>query len=400
MITVDQHRSRILAAVGPPAPAPVDLRAAAGLVLAEDVRGRWPVPLFDNSAMDGYAVRGADATLGARLRVVADVPAGSDADPRFGPGEAVRIMTGAPVPTDADAVVPLEATDVGVVVAATPPAAIEVTVVPKPGAHIRRRGEDAPAGTVVVAAGTELGPWQLSAIASAGHDRVRAHRRPRVAVIATGSELVAPSSVPGRGQIPDSNSFLIAAALRDAGAEVVGVRTVPDDEAELSAALDSIEADAVVLSGGASVGAFDVVRAVLGTVGDVRFESVAVQPGKPQGFGTAPDGTLLFCLPGNPVAVAVSFELFVRPAVRALAGHREVERSRVIRRAVVGWRSPAQRDQVIPVIADALTVRPAARLGSGSHLVASLADANALALVPTGVDRIAEGDPVTVMMLS
>ncbi|GIZ98600.1 molybdopterin molybdenumtransferase MoeA [Tsukamurella sp. TY48] len=398
MITVDEHLRRILAAARPLPAHSVELAAALGSVLAEDVRGRWPVPLFDNSAMDGYAVRGGDATPGARLRVVADVPAGSGEDPRFGPGEAVRIMTGAPVPTDADAIVPLEATDLGIAVSAVAPESIVVTRAPKPGAHIRRRGEDAAADAVTVAAGTELGPWQLSAVASAGHDRVRVRRRPRVAVVSTGSELVAPSADPARGEIPDSNSFLLAAALREAGAEPATVRTVADDEAALSAALAEIEADAVVLSGGASVGAFDVVRTVLGRSG-VRFDSVAVQPGKPQGFGVSDDGMLVFCLPGNPVAVAVSFEMFVRPAVRSLAGHREVMRPRMIRRAAVGWRSPAQRDQVLPVIVDDESVRPAARGGSGSHLVASLADANGLALVPTGVDEVGVGDPVTVLVL-
>ncbi|ADG78953.1 molybdopterin molybdotransferase MoeA [Tsukamurella paurometabola] len=398
MITVDQHRNRILAAALPLPPVDTALAEADGLVLAQDVVGRWPVPLFDNSAMDGYAVRAADAAVGARLRVVADVPAGGSADPRFGPGEAVRIMTGAPVPTDADAIVPLEATDLGVTPGAAAPGAIVVRAAPLAGAHVRRRGEDAPAGAVTVATGAVLGPWQLSAIASSGHERVLAHPRPRVAVIATGSELVAPSGVPARGQIPDSNSFLLVAALRDAGAEVVTVRTVADDAAALTATLAEVRADAVVLTGGASVGAFDVVRSVLGASGGVRFESVAVQPGKPQGFGTAPDGTLLFCLPGNPVAVAVSFEMFVRPAVRALAGHREVQRPTVIRRAAAGWHSPAQRDQVLPVVVGPETVRPAPG-GSGSHLVASLASANGLALVPAGVDRVAEGDPVAVLVL-
>lgn len=400
MITVDEHRSRILDAV-PPLPAVAHLHTdATGLVLAEDVVNRWPVPLFHNSGMDGYAVHRADATVGATLRVVGDVPAGSPDDPPMGPGEAVRIMTGAAVPTAADAVVPLEHTDLGTEVRAEAPESIVITTEPKDGANIRRAGEDMAAGSVVVAAGSVLGPWQLSAIASAGHETIRVHRKPRVAVISTGSELIDPSGTPERGQIPESNSVLLAAAVQQAGAEVCAVTRVPDDEHALRSVLAGLDADAVILTGGASVGAFDVVKAVLDGTGSIAFTTVAMQPGKPQGFGLGDDGIPYFCLPGNPVSVAVSFEMFVRPALRRMAGHTAIDRPRVTRRAAVGWRRRAGRMQILPVVFDDQTVRPASRGGSGSHMVASLADATALALIPAEVDHVSEGDLVTVMVLS
>ncbi|GAC78547.1 molybdopterin molybdotransferase [Gordonia malaquae] len=400
MRTVDEHRARIL---GTAAPLPVEtipLDRARGRVLASDIRSRWPVPLFDNSGMDGYAVHGADATVGAELRVVADVPAGSSLDPALGPGQAARIMTGAPVPTDADAVIPLEHTDLGTEVRADAPDRITVTTAPRPGAHIRRAGEDAEAGSVTVAAGTVLGPWQLSSAASAGHDTVDVHRSPRVAVVSTGSELIAPSARPVRGQIPESNSVLLAAAVASAGAEVVAVHTVADDKAALVTVLDGLDVDVVVLSGGASVGAFDVVKAVLDRTGSIEFGPVSMQPGKPQGFGVGDDGALYFCLPGNPVSVAVSFEMFVRPALLALAGRSDVDRPRVTRRAAVGWRTPPGRTQVLPVVLDDTTVRPATSGGSGSHLVSSLAVAQALAIVPADVERVGEGASVEVMVLT
>ncbi|WP_285727196.1 gephyrin-like molybdotransferase Glp [Psychromicrobium xiongbiense] len=401
MITPGEHLSRILAAAQPLPAQRLPLTQARGLVTAREVTSRWPIPLFDNSAMDGYAVRRADAVPGARLRLVADLPAGTDADPHLGPGEAARIMTGAPVPGDADAIVPLEQTELGTTVEAGMPKSITVLTAPAPGAHIRRQGEDAPAGTVTVPAGIELGPWQLSSVASAGHDQLWVHRSPRVAVISTGSELVPPAATPRRGQIPESNSVLLSAALAGAGAgaDVVDVSWVPDDEAALRAHLATLAVDAVILSGGASVGAFDVVKAVLSSLG-ILFDRVAMQPGKPQGFGVLPDGTLAFCLPGNPVAVAVSFEMFVRPALRALAGHTQVERPRVTRTASVGWGCPPHRMQVLPAVIDETFVRPATSGGSGSHLVSSLAKAHALALIPAETERVHEGETITVMVLS
>ncbi|WP_448712433.1 molybdopterin molybdotransferase MoeA [Microbacterium profundi] len=400
MITIDEHRARILHAAGRLPAVESALTDARGLVLAADVVSRWPTPLFDNSAMDGYAVRAADAVAGATLRIVADVAAGSDEDPMLGEGDAARIMTGAAIPSDADAVVPLEHTDLGTAIRAVAPEQITVLVAPEPGAHIRRLGEDAPAGSLAVVAGTPLGPWQLSAIASSGFEQVAVHPAPRVAIISTGSELVAPAGTPRRGQIPESNSVLLSAAVRDAGAVVTGIRIVSDDPAALRRALDDVDADLVILSGGASVGAFDVVKAVLGAEHDVCFDQVAMQPGRPQGFGVLDSGLIAFCLPGNPVSVAASFEMFVRPALRQMAGFAAVDRPRVVRAAGSAWASPKGRVQILPAVFDDETVRPATRGGSGSHMVTSLAAATAFAIVPAETARVQEGDAVTVLVLS
>ncbi|QPZ37525.1 molybdopterin molybdotransferase MoeA [Paramicrobacterium chengjingii] len=401
LTSIDEHRERILAEARVLPTHSVVLRDALGLVLAEDVQNRWPVPLFDNSAMDGYAVHRDDAVAGARLRIVADVAAGSAEDPSFGVGEAVRIMTGAPVPSAADAIVPLENTDIGTSISETPPEFITITEQPHASAHIRRKASDAEAGSIAVSAGAELGAWQLSSIAAAGYATISVHRRPRVAVISTGSELIDPAATPARGQIPESNSILLSAALRASGVEVTSSTTVPDDNDALRAAVDEARAvsDAIVLTGGASVGAFDVVKAVLDGTASIRFDRVAMQPGKPQGFGVL-DNTLVFCLPGNPVSVAASFEMFVRPALRAMAGHADIDRPRVTRAAAIGWRTPAGRAQILPVIFNDQIVQPASHGGSGSHLVSSLADAEGLAIVAADIDHVDEGDAVTVMVLS
>lgn len=400
MITIDQHLARILQAAGRLPVVERSLAAAHGLVLAADVISRWPTPLFDNSAMDGYAVRAVDATVGAVLRIIADVAAGSDEDPELGQGDAARIMTGAAIPSDADAVVPLEHTDLGTEIRAVAPEQISVIVAPERGAHIRRHGEDAPSGALAVASGTVLGAWQLSAIASAGYEQVAVHPAARVAIISTGSELIAPARTPARGQIPESNSVLLGSAVRDAGAVVTSIRIVSDDPAALRHALDDVDADVVILSGGASVGAFDVVKAVLGAEHDVQFDQVAMQPGRPQGFGVLGSGLIAFCLPGNPVSVAASFEMFVRPALRQMAGFSVIERPRVVRAAGSAWASPKGRVQILPAVFDDETVRPATRGGSGSHMVTSLAAATAFAIVPAETERVEEGDAVTVLVLS
>jgi molybdenum cofactor synthesis domain len=402
LISIEQHRARVLEAVQRLPEELVPLADAYGLVLAQPVAARMPLPGFDNSAMDGYAVRRADVAAPATtVRIVADLPAGSALDPPLRPGEAARIMTGAPVPTDADAIVPLEDTELGVAIGADAPAVVTVLVPPRAGAHIRRVSEDAAVGTELVPAGTVLGPLQLSAAASAGHPTLTVVRAARVAVISTGSELVPPGTPPARGQVTESNSVLLGAAVREAGAVLTSTSTVADDEDALRTALAAAcrDADAVILTGGVSVGAFDVVKAVLSRTGTVDFARVAMQPGKPQGFGTASDGTLLFCLPGNPVSVSVSFEMFVRPALKAAMGHDAIDRPRVTRSAATGWRTPAGRTQVMPAVVDDERVWPASAGGSGSHLVASLAAARAFAVVPAGVDRVDAGDPVTVMLL-
>lgn len=403
LLTVEEHRARVLAAVSVLPAETVVLSDASGRTLAEPVLAAHDLPGFDNSSMDGFAVRfadveAADAGTPTTLRVVADLPAGSSADPTFGPGEAVRIMTGAPIPAVADAVVPFEDTaggledSLGVVEVLRAPAAA--------GVFIRRRGGDTRAGDVVLAAGERLGAWALSAAAAAGVAELVVRRRPRVVVVSTGSELVAPGTVPGRGQTPDSNSTLLAALIADADAEVTVIASLRDEAGAIHALLERAhDADVVVFTGGVSAGAYEPVRQALSD--RISFDKVAMQPGKPQAFGVLDDGRLVFGLPGNPVSVAVSFEVFVRPALLALQGRTVIDRRLARLTASESWTTPPGRRQYLPAAIDLVagTVRPATAGGSGSHLAASLARAEAFAIVPAEVSTVSVGDPLDVMLI-
>ena len=397
MISVDEHLSTVLAAVHPLDLLTVPLAEALGSTLRTGVRAAVDLPLFDNSAMDGFAVRFSDvasasAASPVALRVVADLPAGSSLDPAFGTGEAVRIMTGAPLPADADTVVPFEATAGGLTESL---GTVRVREAPRHiGAHIRRRGEDCAAGTELVPAGVELGPLQLAAIAAANVATVTVSRRPRVAVIATGTELLAPGSELERGQIPESNSLLLAALARSAGSDVILQATVQDVDADLRGAIADAgarDADAIITSGGVSAGAFEVVKTA---VSEMTFVQVAMQPGRPQGFAADP---LMFGLPGNPVSAAVSFEAFVRPALLAMQGRAETGRRMLRLPASVGWRSPRERRQYLPI----RIVEGAVALATpqGSHRAGGLAGAEGYAVVPAEVEHIAAGDLVDVLLL-
>ncbi len=399
MITVEEHLATILAAVHPLDEQTVPLSEALGSTLRAGVRAAVDLPLFDNSAMDGFAVRFADvaaasAASPAVLRVVADLPAGTALDPPFGAGEAVRIMTGAPLPASADTVVPFEATAGGL---ADSLGTVKVVQAPRRiGAHIRRRAEDCVAGTELVPAGVALGPLQLAAIAAANVASVTVSRRPRVAVIATGTELLAPGSTLARGQIPESNSVLLAALAREAGADVILQTTVGDVDDDLRAVLADAAfrgADAVITSGGVSAGAFEVVKTA---VADMTFSQVAMQPGRPQGFGAG--RPLLFGLPGNPVSAAVSFEVFVRPALLAMQGRTDLHRRMLRLPAATGWRTPRERRQYLPIMFEGGGVAPAT--AGGSHLAGGLARAEGYAVVPAEVEAVFPGDVVDVMLIS
>lgn len=400
-ISVEEHLEQILAALRPSSPRRVPLADALGLVLAEDSVAEVDVPGFDNSAMDGYAVRAADLE-GARddrpigLQVIADLPAGSSENPNVGEGQAARIMTGAPVPGGADCIVPVEHTDggTGTVLIRQPPA---------PAAHIRRRGADVRRGGPVLTAGRRLTSRDLSAAAATGLSHLLVHPAPRVGVLATGSELRQPGESLARGQIHDSNSTLLAAAVREAGGIPVHIATVPDNEEALHEAFTAHadEVDAFITSGGVSVGAYDVVKAVLAPLG-VWFGPVRMQPGKPQGFGSWLDGTPIFALPGNPVSACVSFEVFVRPALRALQSHGTVLPAPATAAVDEGWHSPRGRTQYMPVAVwrdatGAAVVRPATSGGSGSYLVASLAGADGLAIVEEDRTEVQTGDHIALI---
>lgn len=407
--TVEEHLAHVLAHVASTPAEHLSLAAAQGRTLHSAVRAAVDIPVFDNSAMDGFAVRFADvADAGpahpVTVRVVADLPAGTDLDPELGPGDAARIMTGSPVPASADAIVPFEDTVGGLA-----DSLAEAVVVRAPhaaGAHVRRRATDAAIGDEIVSAGTVLGPLQLAAAAAAGVATVAVHARPRVAVISTGSELVAPGQPLRRGQIPESNGLLLASLTADAGAEVVLRTSVDDTDAAFLAALQAAAdaaADVVITSGGVSAGAFEVVKNVL-QGSDVAFSKVAMQPGKPQGFGRLASGALLFGLPGNPVSSAVSFEVFVRPALLRMQGRTDLHRTVLRIPAASGWRTPPRRRQYLPAVIDRSdparwSVGPATAGGSGSHLAGGLAHAEAYAVIPADVETVAPGDLVDVMLI-
>lgn len=407
MRTVEEHRAVVLAALGRTPDLVRRIEDAAGMTLRMPALARLAVPAFDNSAMDGYAVRRVDVVGAApatpvALRVVADLPAGSALNPPLARGEAARIMTGAPVPSDADAIVPVEDTAEGL----EGRVAVTVLRAPVPAAYIRRRGADVDAGAEVVPAGRDLGPFEVAALAASGVTEVVVAAAPRVAVISTGAELDAAGAPGSRGRIPDSNGPLLAALARQAGAEVVFATRSDDRESAFRAALASAaaaEADAIVTSGGISAGAFEVVRNVLGGGGDA-FVRVAMQPGGPQGFLVLPGGRPLFALPGNPVSAAVSFEVFVRPALRRMRGDAALHRPVLRLPAAEGWTSPTGRRQYLPAVVDRSdpgrwTVRPAGAGGSGSHLTATLARADGFAVVSEAKERVAPGDMVDVMLV-
>lgn len=429
--SVDEHLEDILAAVRPLEPIELQLPEAQGCVLVEDVVVEIALPPFDNSSMDGYAVRvadveGATEEFPAVLTVIGDVAAGDAGllgDQRVGPGEAARVMTGAPLPAGAEAVVPVEWTDGGTgggpadtmrAHSDAPEGARGEVRVHRPAearAHVRDRGSDVRPGDLALRAGSVVGPPQIGLLAAIGRSTVKVRPRPRVVVISTGSELVQPGEELTGGQIYDSNSFALTAAARDAGAIAYRVGAVSDDAETLRATIEDqlIRADIVVTTGGVSVGAYDVVKEALSSVGDedepgggVDFRKLAMQPGKPQGFGSiGPDHTPLLALPGNPVSSYVSFELFVRPAIRALMGLPDVNRP-TVRAALAtdkALSSPAGRRQFLrgTYDAEAGTVTPVG--GSGSHLIAALAQADALIVLPEDVTSAEPGADTEVILL-
>ena len=402
LLPVPDLVERILATVSPLPDFPQALMDALGLALAEDVSAPISLPSFDNSAMDGYAVTYADVAAAStdtpiHLPVVGEIGAGRGGLMALSPGTAAKIMTGARVPTGCDAVVPYEWTDRGV-------AEVRISRAPERHQHIRVAGDDVVAGDLLLEHGTVLGPRHLGLLAAVGRSTVRCRPRPRVVVISTGSELRDPGSVLGHDSIYDGNSYLLAAAARAAGAIAYRVGIVPDDPRTFTDALSDqlVRADLVVTSGGVSEGDFDVVKEALSSLGSVWFGGVAMQPGKPQGFGTiGDDRTPIFTLPGNPVSAYVSFETFVLPAIRRMMGKLPYSRPLVRARLTHAISSQAGKQQMVRAAWETdrggAIVSPVG--GHGSHLLGDLATSDAIIVVPPETTSLKAGDTVQVLKL-
>lgn len=431
LLSAEEARQRILKVVDPLPADRIEAVEALGRVVAEPVMATTDLPPWDNSAMDGYAIRAADVSAATndapmRLQIVGEAPAGRAPTATVEPGTAVRIATGAPLPEGADAVVPVEETSPldasgspiggrGRDASGPLPVACAVHRAVPVGNAIRPRGEDIRAGATLLDPGDELTPGAISLAAGAGVRFVNVHRRQRVAVLATGDEIWPAGEGLGAFGIPDANGPGLRALVAAEGAATLDLGIAPD---ELSIVVERLrrgvdEADAVIVSGGVSVGPYDVVRAGFQAVGEVDLWRVAVQPGKPFAFGTArgPHGrVLLFGLPGNPASSFVTFELFVRPALRRLAGHRRVVRpidrgllmdraSKASgRRAFLRVRAERAADGS-PVRDEAGRVRLRLSGGQGSHMLSGLATAEALAIIPEDVDSVSAGSPVDVWWL-
>lgn len=403
LVPVDDYREGILAGIEPLAPIALPLADSHGCVLAEDVVAPWPLPSFDNSSMDGYAVvvsdvSGATEEAPVTLTVIDDVPAGFRADVPVSAGSAVRIMTGAPMPAGADCVVPVEMTDGGT-------DSVQIRGSVDEGAYIRRAGEDVIVGDTVAKAGTLLSARHLAVIAAVGKGHLVVHPRPRVAVLSTGSELVEPGTPLTKGMISDSNSFLLVAAANEAGAQAYRVPPVKDDAEAFAAAIsDQLHrADLILTSGGVSMGAYDTVKEVFTEMGTVEFTKVAMHPGMPQGHGFVGEAEgeriPVITLPGNPVSSFISFQNFVRPAIHKLRGLQGDDRPRVVAEITKSMDSQQAKRQFARgrFLGDG-RVEPVGG-GQGSHVIGGLAQSDCLIVIPEGVAHVNAGDKVDVVDL-
>ena len=415
LLSLEEALEHILQGVLPLRPEPLPLSEALGRVLSEDVAALLTLPPWDNSAMDGYAVRAADVVLASpatpvTLRVVGEVAAGHEPTVHVEPGSAVRVLTGAIIPPGADTVVPVEDTDAAQGIAALP-TMVAIHAAAPAGQHIRRAGSDIREGGALLSAGTRIGPARVALLAAAGHARVNVHRRPRVAIVATGDELRPIGETLGPASIPDSNSESIAAQVTAAGAEPVRLGIAGDDPDAVRERLleGMLAADVLIVTGGVSVGAHDVVKEVFADIGSLDLWRVAIQPGKPLAYGSAPrpDGghCLLFGLPGNPVSSFVTFELFVRPLLRRLRGE-AADMGRLVVQATLGeavTKSAARRAfvrvRLEPDPADAGRYLAHLAGGQGSYVLSALAAADGLAIIPEGAAEAPAGTHVEVIRL-
>lgn len=404
MRSVDEQLARALAAAVRPAPVRVAISEAQGLLCAEEVVAEHALPGFDQAAVDGYAVRSVDVQSAGRepvvLPVVGEIPAGSRQPRRLQPGQAVRVDTGAPLPTLADAVVPLGYTD-------EHPARVTINQPVPSAAYVRRTGEDVQTGDVAVRRGATIGSAQVGLLAAVGRAKVLVYPRPRVSIISIGDELVDIDRAPSQGQVYDVNSYALAAAARDAGAEVTRVGIVSPDQRRVREIVESrlLLSEIVVLAGGVGGTTGDEIRAALSDLGEVDMTRVAMHPGSVQGFGRlGQDAVPTFVLPANPMSALVVFEVLVRPLIRAAQGKRNPRRRLVSARllspiASTKGRKGFLRGQLLRDESNGqYLVQP---LGlSGAHLLASLAEANCLILVDEDTTDVAVGDEVQVSFLA
>jgi molybdopterin molybdotransferase len=399
LVPVEDAREKVLSQIHPLAPLQLALTEAYGCVIAEDVVAERDLPEFASSAMDGFAVRSSDvagATPGSpiELKIVGRAMIGRRPDAVVGGGEAIRIATGAPIPAGADTIVPIENAEPG-------GDTVRIFDGPPAGQHIRPAGEDVKDGQVIVTSGRRLGPPELALLANAGSPNPMVHPRPRVIVLSTGDELIPPTETPEFGQIRDSNAYSIFASLRDVGAMPVLAGIVKDDVDALRETVLSyvIQADAFISSGGVSVGERDVVKAAFFKRGDLDFYKVAMQPGMPQGFGNI-EGKPFFGLPGNPVSVFVSFEVFVRPAILKMMGRTQLYRPEVtatLTEDVAGPKGKLQFARVrLERTDDGWAATPTG--ARGSNLISTVVRANGLAMVPVGTAVAPAGSQLRVMV--
>ncbi|MBS9373543.1 molybdotransferase-like divisome protein Glp [Rhodococcus sp. B50] len=416
MRSVEDQQARVTAAAVAPRPVRVAISEAQGLLCAEEVVTERPLPGFDQAAIDGYAVRSVDlqaasdsrdpdgesASAEVTLPVVGEVRAGSRQPIRLQPRQAVRVDTGAPLPTLADAVLPLDNTDGGA-------ARIKVLEPVRSGDYVRRTGDDVQPGDIAVRAGTIIGAAQVGLLAAVGRDKVLVHPRPRLSVISVGGELVDVDRTPGPGQVYDVNSYALAAAARDAGADVNRVGIASTDPKRLREVVEGqlIRAEIVVIAGAVGGGALEEVREALSDLGDLGVERIAMHPGSVQGFGRlGRDEVPTFLLPANPVSALVVFEVMVRPLIRIALGRRQPMRRVVSARTVapitsIPGRKGFLRGQLMrdETTGDYLVQALGGAAGSSSHLLATLAEANCLVIVDPEVSEIRTGDPVDVAFL-
>jgi len=415
--SVEEQQARVMAAAVAPRPVRVAIAEAQGLMCAEEVVTERPLPAFDQAAIDGYAVRSVDVAevgeggdsddgegdaIEVRLPVVGDIEAGARTPSRLQPRQAARVQTGAPMPTLADAVLPLRWTDGG-------DSKVRVLRSVPTGAYVRRTGDDVQPGDVAVRAGVIIGAAQVGLLAAVGRERVLVHPRPRLSVMSVGSELVDISRTPGNGQVYDVNSFALAAAGRDAGAEVTRVGIISSDPKELREVVEGQlnRAEVVVIAGAVGGAAAEGVRSALSTLGEMDIDRVAMHPGSVQGFGQlGPEGVPTFLLPANPVSALVVFEVMVRPLIRLSLGKRQPMRRIVEARTLApissvrgrkGYlRGQLMRDQDT----DEYLVQELGAPGRSSHLLATLAEANCLVLVPSDAEQVRTGEIVNVAFLA